>query len=318
MKKGIILIPEEYNSSYIVAGRFYPLFNKIVNSLKWDLKVCDDIDSDIDILNYDVVMNFKSPEKNKPDVMKSLSTLPSSIKLISYFTDVHGNSDWNTGTNDQIYIDAMNSILSRSDKILCPYREFFMKKWNIYKDKFVLFPHFINSDFYENLEYISKPINKCIVSGAIHPVVYPTRTQITKSKSSFIDVLPSPGYKPIISSNCFIGDEYSKKLNQYLCGLSTCSIWNYVVNKYIEIPASWSLLIGKHCKDLDLYGFINKNNYLSFNTTEEFFDLVSDVVSNPLNYSNIRYNGRKFVLNNFTHHSSYDRFMNVLTNLWEE
>jgi len=301
--KGLILIPKIFYNTPTL-DRYWHLFFLIQKELGFDIVFADDYD--IDKIDVDLVVIFKSPQKKISYVMQNLVNLPKDIKLIAYYTDITGG---------ELYTKNMEKLLVRADKILCSYDYAFKKRWDRYAYKYEFFPHFFATfEYYNSMKFNTLPMLKCLLSGAINKA-YPLRMYVDSNINDNLIKLNHPGYEKLATSDKFKLDfDYGNELNKYFCCLATSSIYDYVVAKYFEIPASGSLLLANYTPDLDILGFVDGKNYLAV-TKENFFEKLSDVLKNPDKYDQIRHDGRKFVLENFSELNRFDQFKRIVTEL---
>lgn len=303
--KGLILIPDLYKNKPIVLGRYMYLFNLIKEKMGFDIIFTNDYD--IHKIQADVVMVFKSPQKSTPDSMRSLVELPKDIKLITYYSDIHGDG--------QAYKKRVRLMMRRADKILCPYDYSFRNHWQEFLNKYEFFPQFFAPfSYYDSLKYNESPKMACLLSGDITKS-YPLRQFILRNieeYKKFIDYIPHPysNEKPI-----FIGVDYVSKLNEYFCCVATASKYNYSVAKYFEIPAAGSLLLAESTPDLKRLGLIEGEHYVAI-TKGSFFEKVTHILKYPYRYEFIRQSGRKFVLENFSEFNRYNHFVKILKKLF--
>ncbi|HEU4836975.1 MAG TPA: glycosyltransferase [Pyrinomonadaceae bacterium] len=132
--------------------------------------------------------------------------------------------------------------------------------------KVVWVPHSASPDFM--IPYNPHPENSIFVSGAAG-IYYPLREQLKtlQAKDSYSLVFhPHPGYYTgyDYENDEAIGRGFARKINQYRAAFTDSSIFNYVVAKYFEIPATGSLLLaGDAVKDqLAQLGFVENEHYL--------------------------------------------------------
>lgn len=135
--RGLIIVPSFYGLGYITMGRYYSLFNKIKNELGFDIIVSDNYN--IERLDVDIIISFKSPQKDNINLMTNLLKLPKGIKLIGYFADVHDTTDYSKSMPNTSYKITMRKMLERCDKILCSYDHTFKKLWPDFVDKYTFF-----------------------------------------------------------------------------------------------------------------------------------------------------------------------------------
>jgi len=307
--KGIILLPEIYCGGYLSIDTYKPLLNLIQKEYNFDLLICNDIDIK-KLKTYDVVFTLKSPQKVEPMLMSNLVNLSKSIKLITYFTDIHEVLNPNTENHEEInkeYHYRMHKMMDRADRIIYAYDEKFREKWGEYIEKALWLPQFVGySDYANSLPFNETPVLRCLASGA-SGYYYPFRTYIMNNFKEYCHILKHPGYEKNIeeikSGGFKVAEDFLNVLHQFICGLSTVSIIKYVLMKHFEIPAVGSLLLSNWCTDLDKLGFKSGVNYIRIDVNN-FRDVVKTIIEYPKNFESIRRNGRDFVLKN---HTVYNR-----------
>lgn len=305
--KGLLLIPKRFENNQLVS-RYFCLFNLIKDKLGFDVIFADDYD--VNKIEYDIVTIFKSPQVATPNVMKSLTELPRNVKLIAYYTDIVGS--------DRLYLRNLEKMLIRADKILCSYDYAFKKRWNTYVNKYEFFPQFFAPfEYYKNLGVNAAPIMKCLLSGYINGS-YPLRQYIDTIKHKDVIKLEHPGYESSkFSTEHKFSLNYADELHRHFCCVATSSVFNIVVSKYSEIPASGSLLLATYTPDLDKLGFIDGEHYVAV-TKENFFEVLDDVLKNRDKYEQILHAGRKYVLENFSELNRFEQFKRIVEELMGE
>ena len=286
---GLILIPKKYNNSFITAGRYYSIFNKIKDRLGFNIRVTNSLN--IKDIKEDVVLIFKSPQKDSINMFSNLVDLPANKKLIGFYTDLHSRGDLSIsghGGEDRKFDKAIYNMMDRCDLILCPYDFAFRKKFSVFLNKYVNFPQFINNNHFSNIPFNNNPKMTCLLTGCGAKCAYPLRHQIILSRNPNIVRLEHPGYltktkKVKKMKNIKIGLQYAEELNKYFCGIATSSILDYVVAKYMEIPASGSLLLADYTPDLDLFGFEDGKHYVKIDK-HNYAEKILYVLNNPNEY----------------------------------
>jgi len=306
--KGLILIPKDVSLSYICSERYLILFEEIRKKFNFEIRICSNYN--IDTITEDVVLVFRSPEKNNLKRFSNLYKLPKNKKLIGYWSDIHNNK------KNKQYMRTLNRMMDRCDKILCPYDHVFRSNFKDSIYKYINFPQFAIHERYSNLRFNEAPIMKCLLSGHLSRRAYPIRDKILFLRHKYVDILRHPGFKYTGTSNEVykLRDDYSNELNKYFCCITTPSRFNFSVAKYMEIPASGSLLLAKYTPDLDLFGFEDGINYIRIDENN-FSDKLDHIISEPDKYENIRKNGREFILNNYTEKNNLNIFERMLGEL---
>jgi hypothetical protein len=128
------------------------------------------------------------------------------------------------------------------------------------------------------------PKMRCLLSGAVNSKIYPLRSFV-KKQSNNIDCKKA------------IGDKYAELLNSYFCCVTSCSIFNYVLAKHLEIPSTGSLLLTNETSDLKRAGFISNYHYVPV-TKKNVIAKISHCLKKPNKYKHIRKQGMEFVRKN--------------------
>ncbi|OPX39478.1 MAG: hypothetical protein B1H11_02960 [Desulfobacteraceae bacterium 4484_190.1] len=313
---GLIIIPKIYTKSYISIGRYLSLFNLIRD--EYGFRIIFEDDYDPANITEDIVIVLKSPNKHYPYLMKSIRELPKGKKLITYVTDLHEQPELQKSFKYTEFHISMKKMFERSDKILCPYDYAFNTLWPEFVEKYEFFPHFLpDYEYFKNVQTNRTPIIKCLVSGAISvfPDYYPLRKYIASRNNDNITILKHPGYfrqdEEMLKSGGKIGIEYYNEINKYYCALATSSTLHYVVAKYLEIPATGSLLMANYTYDLDKMG-IKKNEHYVEISKDNFFDVLDEVLSNTAKYDKIRENAKTYIFKHFNIRNRFDQFKKIL------
>lgn len=300
--KKLIVFDKKHSAANHPCDRYELLFRRMVSELGFDLIFKEQVFAR-DLAGYDIVL-----VKGRTYLLKenhcSLETylnMPKDKIFIPYYSDLQTD---NSDKFDAKYEANWTRILDRADIILTAYNEYFGKRWgNKYDSKKVWFPHFVARERYETLPFNTNPIMQCIISGKVTDI-YPLRKTIIKTAVANNDKRfywhQHPGYKlKEAKGSIVIGDDFSKLLNKYFCGIATHSRYGYVLGKYFEIAAAGCLLLGKRCADLDGLGFEPQINYVEID--EENYSCVLDkVLAYPKTYDRVRMDGRDHVLQNHT------------------
>jgi len=175
--------------------------------------------------------------------------------------------------------------------------------------KVVWVPHSASPDFM--VPYNHSPENSIFVSGATG-IYYPMRDQIRalhEQTGYSIVCHDHPGYHTGFNYDRdeSIGRGYAMKINNYRAAFTDSSIFNYVVGKYFEIPATGALLVADDSVSgpLRQLGYIENEHYLpvSANNLEEKLAFVLDK-RNHEELDQIRKRGQELV---WARHKTIDR-----------
>ena len=277
MKKGLIIIPSFYLMRH--TDNYKILLEKIAAEFEYDIQYTDDpyIADDVEL-----IITFAIPQHTRPGLMRELVHLDKRIKMIGYMGDLQTYGD-------KQFEHEMIQMLDRFDIILSPLDEKFKEFYPQHYHKMIFFPQFVASHKrYADLTYNEKPEMKCLMSGATYDVVYPLRDMI-KKMSQYSDKIDC------YHSRHKLNDEYAEFLNSYYCGIATPSIFNLVVKKYFEIPATGSLLLAKECEDLKKCGLKPGKHFVPI-TIDNVLSQIYQCLEHPEKYEDIRKAGRDFVL----------------------
>lgn len=175
--------------------------------------------------------------------------------------------------------------------------------------RLVWIPHSASPDFM--LHYNEHPEKGILLSGAITHH-YPLRQQMKvlhDQRSYPIAYHRHPGYHCHYDYNepRDIGCGYAGKLNRYLAGFTDSLIYEYVVAKYFEIPATGALLFAEEAVSgpLKELGFIENRNYLPV-TKDNLEDRIQYVLDegNREEVDAIRRRGQELI---WARHKTSDR-----------
>jgi hypothetical protein len=170
-------------------------------------------------------------------------------------------------------------------------------------------PHSASPDFMVPYNY--SPENAIFVSGAAGNY-YPLRDQIRALQNEGAYRIVSqdhPGYYIGFDydRNESVGRAYARRINQYRAAFTDSSIFNYILAKYFEIPATGALLMadGAVSGPLTQLGFIENEHYVpvSADNLEEKIAFVLDE-KNHDQLDQIRKRGQELV---WACHKSIDR-----------
>jgi FkbM family methyltransferase len=160
------------------------------------------------------------------------------------------------------YKEIRNKCINSADYIIGPYQYLFKSLISMYpnidkKESFNI-PYSAVDDFYVDINYNNKPIQKILVSGAINDA-YPLRKYILQF-NKYIEILDHPSYKTY--SHDYINKRYYEKLSEYLCCFCDTSVHKYVLLKIYECCSVGSLLlvddiINKELNNLGFYDCVN-------------------------------------------------------------
>ena len=298
--KGLIVVPP-FSLISAHVDRFPILFNIVKNRLGFEIQTTDNLNIPSDI---DVVISYGKSDKR-------LFNLKSRIKLIVCQVDSH--------PHPKIDEKAKLKLFNRADVLLIPNDEKFRARYPQYISKYIFFPRFFAPyKRFASFELNKDPKLKCLLSGATSTDVYPIRHLVkVKGDPSKIDDYTDPIGKYKKKQICpwkYAKDDYAKLLNSYFCCVTCSSAYHYVVGKYLEIPATGSLLIADECNDSKKMGFIPYEHYIPI-TKENVFEKISECLKYPEKYREVREKGMKFVREHHSVNNRYEQLKNILSEI---
>lgn len=168
-------------------------------------------------------------------------------------------------------------------------------------------PHSASREFM--LDYNPHPANSILLSGVIDRH-YPLRQQLKQLQSCYpIYHHGHPGYHCSYDhgTDPNVGRGYGAKINHHRIGFTDSAIYEYVVAKYFEIPATGALLLADDAVrgPLEELGFIQGVHYIA--VSKENLDLQIRYVLDATNHEQldeIRRRGQKLV---WDRHKTSDR-----------
>lgn len=302
-KKGIILIPEYYNSSSKANERQVLLFEMLEERCGFEIVRANEPEIPS---NVEIIITYNIPHYNVQGPMADrLSNLDKKTKLISYM------EFYRCYENVLDCEENMTKIFDRSNLILCKVNEDFRRRYPQYVDKVVFFPEFFAPyERYGEFNFSEDPIKQCLMAGSsINSKLYPLRNYILQNH----DPLKIRAVHTRAGRGFVRREAYAQLLNSHFCCIATSSCYNIVLAKYFEILAAGSLLLADECEDVKKAGFRPYEHYVPI-TEDNIFSQVDLVLSSPENFLEIREKGTKFVRED---HSIFNRF-NQLKKIIEE
>ena len=303
--KGVIILPK-YLEEYWVPKETKqgPDFGSILSAnavffycmrdvFGFKLRYADEVDVDIDT---DIVFMFGVPYHNRPNLIPGILELQKSTKLVMWPGDLQCYN------NKECYENKLK-VYDRCDLIISPAYEYFVKLYPESVHKYKFMPKFFSPyNRYSDLSFNDIPKMRCLMVGSLNEEVYPLRSFIIKSR--LVDYR-----KPV-----YVGDRYANLLHSYFCCIATSSIFNYVVAKHYEIPATGSLLLANETTDLGKAGFISNRHYVPI-TKENVYEKITQCLKNPNEYSDVRREGMEFVRKNHSINNRMDFLKSVFEDL---
>lgn len=209
------------------------------------------------------------------------------IRVLIYSNDLHYKPEC-----QEKHIMRRNHIHNLENIYICAnYYYCYLNFYKIDPKRIIKYPAFVDDDFY--VEFNPIPINKILLSGT-KTKEYPARKKLNTISGYNTNV-------NVLKNGIYLGLEYIKHLNKYLCCFTCCANKNlpYIIGKFFEIPSSGSLLLAydEFVKDeLGNLGFVDGVNYISCSLTnmEEKIAYILDP-ENLEEINKIRKNGYEFV-----------------------
>jgi len=292
-----VLAPTFINHPHYPCDR-YPILLKRLQESGCKIIYSDRLDPHE--IEHGKLLAFRSIEHTRTTNAHIICDLPHYVKVGAFFSDIDLGSTGKISPHAKYHHWAMEKVVQRCDFILTPYLGPFLDKWPQAKDKLVLFPQYYSPESrYLALPYNEDPIMKCISWEAPgHTALYRYRRQVAQpSFSDLFDIAPHPGYSRK-EAPAYANDAYAAHINQYFAGFAECTPRQYVVGKYIEIPAAGALLVAEYCPDLPRLGFVHGVNYIKVSKTT-IKKRVKDILTHPEKYEAIRRAGNAHALQNF-------------------
>lgn len=309
---GSVLLPINYYRRWTDYYKFF--IERVCIYFNWEgyyVGVPDD--NDRLIKNKDIILTYAIPIHSETEASKKRLDVicATNAKIICWTSD---QQDYGNPVAKQ----NMEKMLDRADIILTPFWEYFCDNFPQYVYKAIFFPVFIAPKTrYSDMPFNDNPIRKCLMSGAINNEVYFIRQKVFnymldhESQTHIVHAYP-----PYQAQHDFIGDKYASFLNAYFCSVTCSSKFNYVVAKYMEIPAAGTLLLANETKDSIKLGFVPNEHFIPItenNVMEQIDFVLSSWKHNE--YDSIRKNAKEFVLENHTIDNRFEQFKQIMKDL---
>ena len=195
----------------------------------------------------------------------------------------------------------------------CEQMNYIISKCN---SKFIHYPHYINTNIFRQYNN-EKSIDILLYGNTSN--FYPFRQRlfnlIKKSGLNYY-YLPHPGYNEFLNEdnpNKIIGSELSQLINKAKITISTCSSFNYLLKKYIEISLSGSIIAGNYpTTEENIY----KNCMCLLDETDTD-EVIIEKIKNILNLSKEDYNhiikeSYKISIENHSYTNAIERFNKII------
>ena len=307
------------NGWFLLPHRFYNRFTdrrKILFSMLAEELNCTFSPRDtFSELPKDLDFIFVTGNPHTPNEVTDVENIPSKTKLIWYVMDLHP---------DNTVCANLRKIFKRADKIIGPYGPVFRRKFPEFVEKYIYIPnYFAPHDRYVELLYNDSPTMKCLLTGTVNKY-YPIRQKIKEEikKNSelekYVDINYHPHWK-LDRLDCekppVTGDEYAKRLNSYFCCVTDSLTEEYAVDKYLEIPASGSLLLANQIRETDEIGLIPYTHFVPV-TRGNVVNKIIDCLSKPWKYEYIRKQGSNYVRKNHSINNRIPVIIDIIESLF--
>jgi len=268
----------------VISDRWGLLFKALKE--KFGFLFCPMEEIELLLKDVDTVLLCASPKQINSDRLLDVIRQNKGVRLITYIVDLHTQGS------------RFNNLLEGSDVILSIDDESFRKKWPQFVKKFIFFPMFFAPHIrYAKFSLNEKPIMKCLLAGAAS-CAYPLRLQLNRATregeySKLLDVLPYRGTHGASYPGVVTKDAFAERLHSYFCAV-TSSVYQCVVSKIFEIPATGSLLLTNRVKDMDTLRFVPFKHYIPI-APENVIERITQCLAHPKDYEKTRQEGMDFV-----------------------
>lgn len=266
----------------VISDRWEILFKMLKEKFGFSFCSIEEIESlpkDVDTMLLCV-----SPKQINSDHLLNAIRQNRGVRLITYIVDLH------------VQGNRFANLLEGSDVILSVDNEGFRREWPQLVKKFVFFPMFFAPhDRYSKFSLNKNPIMKCLLAGATS-VHYPLRiqlNQIAKEHSKLFDISPYRGTHGALYRGVVTRGAFAEMLHSYFC-VATSTVYQCVISKIFEIPATGSLLLTNRVKNMDALGFVPFKHYIPIDS-ENALDRITQCLAHPEDYEKIRQEGMDLV-----------------------
>ena len=241
----------------------YNMFKYLIDKHEFKQIEKDDIYNNVHNLDNYFLKNFNVIPSfiilfNKFELVSKIYKKKCSSNIIVIIDDIHHSQRIKT---------IQNKAFKNCKYILSTYSYVFNEYFGYSNNKIVNFNH---SGAYD-IEYNESPLNKILLVGHVNSSLYPDRAKfydLSRTNSNIVVIHP-PKY--IQSENRgFVGYEFAKLINNYVCTFCDDSVRKYIVSKFFEIPCYGSLLLAcneQTKNEFEKLGFVDNINYISCNNT---------------------------------------------------
>ncbi|WP_308636872.1 glycosyltransferase [Paenibacillus silvisoli] len=154
------------------------------------------------------------------------------------------------------------------------YRSAFKQRYPEYIDRMRWLPHFAEPALFRDYGQ-SKSID-VLMMGCTDRKYYPLRQRMLQKLQGTEGFVyhSHPGYRTFeAASDAWIGAAYAREINRAKLFLSCDSVFRYPLRKYVEVPASRTLLLAPANEDLIELGFIPGTHFISI-TADDYEEKI--------------------------------------------
>ena len=255
---------------------------------------------------YKCYKNHKKKDLLKQNFEKLMKIKNKYIILQDIHTKTYGN------------LDDLSEILNKN-KINIIFTFFKCYEANIIRKKtpeckYFHLPHFIDTNIF-NSNNCEKTID-LLLYGAIHPTHYPFRKRLFDLILSNKEKFPNIMYieKPESFDPNFCEKGLAQIINKSKFAISTKSKYDYLVAKYLEIPACNCIVIGDIPSDSD--NELKKNIIELKNTDsdDEIIKIIKDSIQNYDNYKIKIKEYQKYIIENYNLEKYINKLETIIKN----
>jgi hypothetical protein len=296
------------------------LYNLKCNKIKEKYDYFDiSTELNIDISNYDVLIlgcrtiyiyKYYKNHKKKNLLKENFDKLMGIKKKFMILQDMHSKTYGSLDDLTQILNDNKINI------IFTFYKSF---EANIIRKKtpnckYHHLPHYIDTEIF-NLNESNKSID-ILLFGAIHPTHYPFRKRLFEIILNNKDKFPNVTYieKPETFDPNLCEKGLAKILNQSKIAISTKSKYDYLVAKYLEIPACNCLVIGDIPSDADSELIKNIIEIKNTQTDGEIINIIQNTLKYYETFKNKILEYQKYVTNTYNLNKYIDKLEEIINN----
>lgn len=257
---------------------------------------------------YDAYLFFDVEEWGISPKLKNIDTIKG-IKICS-IGDCHTANKYS-----KAYKGTKLELVKRFNIDFCYYQhtEEYFHKFYPKEIKYWWIPLGIDKDLYKNVKPFDKRRkDKILLSGSVGMPYYPVRTKIKENPFIYFQKPGNyQGFK-IYNPGSYDKDNFKNLLENWR--FSVASAYN-IVMKYFEIPSAGCLTLSYIDKEnsASIIGFKDYETslFITIDNVNNKIDEVIRTVDDP-KWKKIAENGRKFILNNYTHEICAKRLINKI------